>query len=230
MRHHVFEFPEDQAWFWVPAIDAIDFPWHKVVPGLVAQVGRDFIPVTLSDLSRYGARTHGDPHTHDPAPGDQPHPITYRNAVLGLYWLSVRIEVDAGLAQRNVVQAQEVFAAEVAHGVDYAMLTDPVRDAIAIALHPNGPDGHTWWEVKDYSGEYRKLLGETFMEVFTRAYTKHPITLQLDHPVTEEAVKVTIAFLTPERVPVPEPAPTPPAPKRKRRRWWQAAKWMRRHG
>lgn len=212
MRYHIFEYPDDQDPWLRPAIDMFAFPWEKMVPGLMRQVGRDYIPVQLSDLSRYSARGHGT-HTHVPGDRDVAHPIQHRSRVLGLYWLSVKVEVEQSLKGQPLLLA-EVLGAELGHGVDYAMLTEFDQISIAAALHPNGPDEHTWWEVKDYQEEYNRLLGETFMEVFCRAYAPDlPITMLLDHPVTAKAIQLTREILTPELVaPAPPITPVEPAP------------------
>lgn len=222
MDYKIFRYPDHQDPWLRPAIDLIDFPWDKLVPGLVRQVGRSYIPLQLSDLSRYAGigpgashdhhqavRAHGTDTHESPSLEDVAHPIEYRNRVLGLYWLSVRIEIEQTLTSQPMLLT-EVLGSEVAHAVDYAMLTTDDQKAIAAALHPEGPDSHTWWEVRDYAGEYPILLGETFMEVFCRAFAPSiPISMHLAHKVTPEAIAATIAILTPERTPAPPPSPSP---------------------
>jgi hypothetical protein len=215
VRHHIFEIPDDQASLLVPAIDAGSFPWAKLVPGIQAQVGRDYIPTRLSDLSRYGARAAGE-HSHDHAHDhDKVHILEARGRVLGLFWTDYRIEVDASLAilvdGRLPELLAEVLWSEAAHAIDQAMLTDAQRAEIVAALHPEGPDEHTWWERpgEDYGAAYNRLIGETMMQVVVEAYTPLKATINLHHEVTPHVIDVARRILTPESV---EPAAPTAAP------------------
>jgi hypothetical protein len=185
----------------VPAIDAGSFPWSKLVPGILRDVGRDHIPTQLSDLSRYGARAAGE-HSHDHSHDhDEVHVLEARGRVLGLFWTDYRIECDQSL--RGDLLA-EVLWSEAAHAIDQAMLTDPQRFEIIDALHPEGPDEHTWWEKLDYGGEYTTLIGESAMEIIVRAYTPLTATINLHHEVTPHVIEVARRILTP---PMVKPAP-----------------------
>lgn len=203
--HDIWEVPDDQAPVFEAALAVGSFPWHKLQPGILRDVGRDHIPAKLSDLSRWAGAGHQ--HSHGP---DEPHVLEThegsRHRVLGLFWLDYRIEIDQSLVSDPRLLA-EVLWSEGAHAIDYALLTDPQRAEIAAALHPNGPDEHTWWEVHDYSGEYNRLMGESFMQIVYEAYTRHRATIQLHHEATLDAIEVTRRILTPELV-----APTGPAP------------------
>jgi hypothetical protein len=213
VRHHIFEIPDDQADALVPAIDAGSFPWSKLVPGLLRDVNRDYIPVRLSDLSRYGARAAGEhQHDHDHS---EVHVLgtlltavettsnEVRLRVLGLFWTDYRIEVEASLIDEPALLA-EVFWSEGAHAIDQAMLTDAHRAEIVAALHPEGPDDHpSWWERSDYSAEYGTLPGESFMQIIVEAYTPLTATINLHHEVTPHVIDVARRILTPELV---EPA------------------------
>jgi hypothetical protein len=208
MRHHIFDLPDHQADVLVPAIDAGSFPWSKLVPGILRDVGRDHIPTQLSDLSRYGARAaraaeeHSHDHSHD---HDEVHVLEARGRVLGLFWTDYRIECDVSLRDDPTLLA-EVLWSEVAHAIDQAMLSDAQRFEIINALHPEGPDEHTWWEKLDYGGEYTTLIGESAMEIIVRAYTPLKATINLHHEVTPHVIDVARRILTPELVEPAAPA------------------------
>jgi hypothetical protein len=157
MRHHIFDLPDHQADVLVPAIDAGSFPWSKLVPGILRDVGRDHIPTRLSDLSRYGARAageHSHAHAHD---HDKVHILEARGRVLGLFWTDYRIECDQSL--RGDLLA-EVLWSEAAHAIDQAMLTPADRRAIWDALHvgqshdPHHDATHGWFDTpfSEWSG------------------------------------------------------------------------------
>jgi hypothetical protein len=202
MRHHIFDLPDHQADVLVPAIDAGSFPWSKLAPVILRDVGRDHIPTQLSDLSRYGARAAGE-HSHN---HDEVHVLEARGRVLGLFWTDYRIECDQSL--RGDLAA-EVLWSEAAHAIDQAMLTEEQRFEIIDALHPEGPDEHTWWEKLDYGGEYTTLLGEAWMEVVVEAYTPLKATINLHHEVTPHVIDVARRILTPELVEPAAPAVAP---------------------
>jgi hypothetical protein len=203
MRHHIFDLPDHQADVLVPAIDAGSFPWSKLIHGIGRDVGRDYIPTRLSDLSRYGARAAAGEHDlHD---HDKVHILEARGRVLGLFWTDYRIECDQSL--RGDLLA-EVLWSEAAHAIDQAMLTDAQRGEIVAALHPEGPDEHPpWWEKSDYSAEYGTLPGETFMEIVVEGYTPLTATINLHHEVTPHVIDVARRILTPELVKAPGPPP-----------------------
>jgi hypothetical protein len=205
VRHHIFEVPDDQADVLVPAIDAGTFPWQKLIHGIGRDVGRDYIPTRLSDLSRLGARAAAGEHDlHD---HDEVHVLEVRQRVLGLFWTDYRIEVAHDL--RGDLLA-EVLWSEAAHAIDQAMLTDPQRAEIVAALHPEGPDEHPpWWERSDYSKEYGVLPGETFMEIVVEAYTPLTATINLHHEVTPHVIAVARRILTPESVEPVAPTAAP---------------------
>jgi hypothetical protein len=208
MRHHIFDLPDHQADVLVSAIDAGSFPWSKLVPGILRDVGRDHIPTQLSDLSRYGARAAGE-HSHDHSHDhDEVHVLEARGRVLGLFWTDYRIEIDYFVVDEPDLAA-EVLWSEAAHAIDQAMLTDPQRFEIIDALHPEGPDEHTWWEKLDYGGEYSTLLGEAWMEVVVEAYTPLTATINLHHEITPHVLDVARRILTPELVQAPAPAVAP---------------------
>ncbi len=211
MRHRIFEIegsPAEVAQL-VKAIDFGDFPWERIASKLPAKFGRGYIPIKLSDLSRYASRVRvyrDDPFPHDHrvantdghAHGDAEfHILEARHRVLGLYWLDGRVEVERSLDRPLRI---EVTWAEGAHLVDDAWMTDDQRDEIGHYFHPDGADDHPWWEKESYSKEYNFLLGEAFMAAFVQAYTTLTPTLQLHHVATDELGMQVRRLLTPELV------------------------------
>lgn len=178
------------------------FPWDRLVPGLVQQVGRDYVPVKFSDLSRFTQGRifgDGDDHAHDHH-ADGYHTLEVRRRVLGLFWLDHRIEVDVSLRDEPELLAEVVWS-EVAHCIDYALLTDEQRVAIAAAFHVHsGADHHLWWEKADYSAEYRDLIGEAFMAAICQAYTDIEPTIILSHHATEAVGLAVKRIITPDLV------------------------------
>lgn len=202
MRHRIFEFPDDQAHVLVPAIDVGIFPWERLVPGIQAQVGRDYIPTKLSDLSRYGVRAAGNGHSHGHSHDEGMHVLEVRHRVLGLFWTNYQVEVEQSLVNDPTLLA-EVFWSEGAHAIDQAMLSDAQRAEIYNAFHPGGADQHPpWWEYSDYSAEYGQLVGESFMEAIVEAYTPLTATINLHHEVTPHVIDTVRRILTPEPEPV----------------------------
>jgi hypothetical protein len=216
VRHYIFEIPDDQADVLVPAIDAGSFPWHELIHGIGRDVGRDYIPTRLSDLSRWGgSKATGDSftlagpnesplvgsghsHDHGHSSWEGVHVLEARGRVLGLFWTDYRIECDQSL--RGTLLA-EVLWSEAAHAIDQAMLTDDHRTEIVAALHPEGPDDHpSWWERSDYSAEYGTLPGESFMQIIVEAYTPLTATINLHHEVTPHVIDVARRILTPDLV------------------------------
>lgn len=98
-----------------------------------------------------------------------------RNYIFGvMHPASGRMYIDNWLVNRPDL-AMATVSAEIAHDVDYFLpLNDSQREEIMKLLHPNGEDHHTWWERVDYGAEYYSLVGETFMILFTDAYSDIP--------------------------------------------------------
>ncbi len=203
----------DQINLVADALGRGDFPWERLVPGIQAQVGRDYIPLSLSDLSRFAARAvgggHGtQDHQHDHGEGE-PHVLETRNRVLGLFWTNYKIELEVTLEREPELLA-EVLWAEGAHAIDQALLDDQQRAEVERAFHGGVEDEHTWWERSDYGAEYNHLIGEAFMAGIIQAYTDIAPTLQLHHVATEDVGQLVRAIVTPDLVapPTPEPVPT----------------------
>jgi len=196
-----------------PAVEAIinecTFPWKRLEP-LVTQVrGEPFIPVISSDLSRF--RGAADHHVHES--GRLGHIIEVREQVLGLFWSDGKIEIEQSIRDETLVK--EVFLAEAAHSVDYFLpLTDAKKKSIALLLHGGIIDSHTWWEIRDYGEEYYRLMGESFMALFTLAYSNiEPWQEAFEHKATKTMVPEVYAILGiwPATEPT-DPVPLPPVP------------------
>lgn len=114
--------------------------------------------------------------------GDSPEPLKgrideQRNYILGVFYPgSARIYIDNLLVKYPEI-AKATISAEIAHAVDeFLPLKESQRDALMIALHGGieHADTHSWWEKVDYGAEYYSLVGETFMILFTKAYSDIP--------------------------------------------------------
>lgn len=190
------------------AIGRTQFQWHWLFRGLLADTGRDAIPVEWEDLGRYNetfteALEQGKhAHVHEHKTGDKGDPVMRdvqgRMAVLGLAWYSGKITLDNSLSWQPDLAA-EVFLSEVAHMVDFFYMSDLQRVAVYNAFHPIDQDlgldiviedgvdyghGHGWFDV----GGYYSFVGEAFMGGFVKAFSDVPVTINFDHPPTVEAV------------------------------------------
>lgn len=149
------------------------YPFDAVAPDVV-------IPVEVADLSRYlkeaAASIRGaiGTHSHDTEPhvepddlpgfghahvytedGEEGHGIIVRQQVYGLYFLPTarypagRISVERSL---NAELQAEVLLCEIAHGIDYVVMTVEQRRAIAAAYaaaegpHPDHDTRHGWFD------------------------------------------------------------------------------------
>lgn len=157
------------------ALRATEFPTTRIY----RRTGR-YVPVTVSDLSRYAedvANATGHAHVHE---GDEKGHILGepggRRAALGLYWLPTSAHpagrVEVGLAaMANPDLAREVFLAEAAHAVDYGALTSSQRERIEALFDYSGagtaPAG--WFEEEGEQG-YWRWRGERWMGLFMAAF------------------------------------------------------------
>ena len=118
---------------------------------------------------------HHDDHVHEDTYEPLYGYIEGRRYILGVFYpYSGRIYIDTRLESKPEI-AQSVGSAELGHAVDeFLPLTDYQREQIMRACHGGHLDHHTWWEKIDYSTEYFSLIGETFMILFTKAYTDIP--------------------------------------------------------
>lgn len=150
------------------ALDRIRFPWDR----LTRTIPRPLIG--WDDLSRFAQaapRAHGE-HSHEPTGDPVPIFIEGREAAAGVFYPGTgRIYLDHSM-EADPLGAQSVVSAELAHLVDeFLPLSDAQRSSLIALVHPEGADGHTWWEKVSYGAEYWTLVGETFMLMFTAAYT-----------------------------------------------------------
>lgn len=196
------------------ALNRCDFPFERLAPKLVADVGRDYIPVEWADLSQYAASASESKHIE--IDGGTAHVLEYRQQTLGLAWYSGKISIEKSL-ESDPELAGEVFIAEGAHMVDFFYMTDAHREAIFNAYHGGSATehGHGWFDVADY----RAWVGESFMGGFAQAYTDFPVTIPFTHDSPEAVGPVIRKILTPDLVedetpvePTPEPTPEPDVP------------------
>lgn len=179
------------------ALDLCDFPFEQLRPSLERE-GKQAIDVDWEDLSRYN---HGAAaHEHAEGAHTVVREVDGRARVLGLFYLPpyTRVVLDASLVG-NPPLAREVFLAEAAHAVDYHFMAERgLRRDVWNALHGDHEDtavdvpeagdvshGHSWF---DGPGGYSTWAGEAFMMAFTKAWAPSvPVTIQLAHPVSDEA-------------------------------------------
>jgi hypothetical protein len=184
------------------ALDAIKFPFERItfprgraIIGWAnlngqtlatehAQLDEGISPQNLTSERMHSSANRDARHHEDgehPAKDTDTEPlegeVDGRKYVLGVFYPSTgNIYVDNALINYPNL-AKTTISAEVAHGVDeFLPLTDEQRQQImAIAHHGDTTEhGHTWWEKVDYGSEYYTLLGETFMILFTYAYSDLP--------------------------------------------------------
>lgn len=198
------------------ALDATDFNFKALIPGLEAQVRRNYIPVLFSDLSRYreteeGAEVvhgeHGEAgHSHDPVDGVHTisREIEGRRQVLGLAWYAGKVEVEITL-QSNPALAMEVFLAEGAHMVDFFFMRPEHREAIFAAYHADDatPHDHGWFE-ETGNNDYWSWVGESFMYGFIAAFSTVPYSGDaFAHKTTPEIGAKIREILSPSDSPRP---------------------------
>ena len=90
------------------------------------------------------------------------HTVDGNEDIRGLAWDDGRLQVDADLSQS---QAVLTFMLEMAHMVDYFLLTPTQRREIRDAY------GAKDWFEENGETDYRRWAGEAFMEGFVRAFT-----------------------------------------------------------
>lgn len=165
------------------APDYIAFPWERL-----GALRNKPVPISWDDLNdgtmgvraRAGGPIPVHPRMHED--DDEGHAIsrpgttlgepTQRLMIAGVFWTDGRIKIDIRMENRPSA-AREVMSAELAHAVDYGLpLTDSQKNALVNLLHSGGTDQHTWWEKQDYGTEYYTLVGESFMAMFTHAFSK----------------------------------------------------------
>lgn len=195
------------------ALDKVMFPWDKLsLPG-VPEIGwRDLNTMAASIVNNPLPRQH----EHD---GDEPEPLAGklngRKYILGVFYpLSARIYVDNALVDYPEL-AQSTVSAEIAHSVDeFLPLTDDQRTAIMRLMHSGSEDDHTWWEKVDYGAEYYSLIGESFMQAFTIAYSDMPFGNASDfvHSLRYDQIPELRKIVGIERTDATPPTETPAMP------------------
>lgn len=205
------------------ALNRIHFPWKLLqLPGVPELGWRDLNrraanPVVQQLRKQQINGRHHEGETHalpEPLYGH----IDGRRWVMGVFYPgSGRIYIDIRLEQYPEI-AHSVVSAEIAHAVDeFLPLTDQQRTEIMKALHGGHMDHHTWWEKVNYSTEYFSLIGETFMILFTKAYSDIPFGdvssfVHTGHNMTAEQIRKIIGIeRTDAKQPEPEVAPAPPS-------------------
>ncbi len=183
----------------------IAFPWDKGI-----RVLNTPIPISWDDLNdgtlavaverAFGGHDHpgeDDPmkipgHIHiEDEDGNEGHAVLRyidgRWGIAGVFWTDGRIKIDISL-EAYPQDAREVLSAEIAHAVDFGMpFTDSQKQQIMNLMHGGGADGHTWWEIQSYGGEYYTLGGEANMAKFTHAYSKmEPYQAPFTHKSTHD--------------------------------------------
>jgi hypothetical protein len=160
------------------AFERIKFPFERLtLPGSPELGWRDLNGSDDWWLAK-GRKHEGQQHA--PAREDRPEPlngeIDGRKWIMGVFFpVSARVYLDLALEDYPDT-AKAVVSAEIAHAVDeFLPLTDAQRAEFIRLVHPEGSDHiDTWWEKADYGAEYYNLIGETFMILFTKAYSDIP--------------------------------------------------------
>lgn len=206
------------------AFARIHFPFGRLkLPGTPELGWRDLNTNYYAALLQR-PRHHGGAHDNlPPEAKDIPEPIFHgennRRWVMGVFYpYSARIYIDVRCEQRPEL-AWAVISAEIAHAVDeFLPLTDQQRHQFMLELHEGHVDEHTWWERYDYGREYFELVGETFMILFTKAYSDIPFGsadsfVHTGHNMSASRIREIIGIpRTDVPAPSPEPAPAPPSP------------------
>lgn len=182
------------------ALDAIKFPWEKLkLPNRYTEIGwRDLNTGLFGHTAKLHQGEHPDAEKKETEPlyGQ----VEGRKYILGVFYpMTGRIYVDNQLVDYPEI-AQSTVSAEIAHSVDeFLPLTVQQRNQIMELLHPEGPDDHTWWEKSNYGEEYFSLVGESFMILFTYAYSDLPFGNANDfehagHPSMGPAIRKIIGI------------------------------------
>lgn len=177
--------PQPQRDVLQAALNEVTYPLGRILQNTGHKV-----PVTVADLSRYAAQLGKSAHAHVHRDVDGEEQTGHllgspvgnsaaggkaRAAALGLYWLPTRgqpagsIQVDAGALEENPDLAREVMVAELAHAVDYGVMSDTQRETIRKAYEDQPGEKADWFE-EHGEQNYWAWAGESFMEGFTRAY------------------------------------------------------------
>lgn len=202
------------------ALDKIMFPWERIhLPSEPVEIGWTDLNNGMFRIAQHG---EGVPHAHagEKHPeGEGPEPLLGRFEgrlyILGVFYPgSGRIYVDSALVGYPEL-AQSTVSAEIAHSVDeFLPLTDEQRAQIMALFHDGGHDAHTWWERYNYSTEYYSLIGESFMQAFTIAYSDMPFgnASDFEHALRYDQIPALRQIIGIERTDA-EPIPITPTPR-----------------
>lgn len=201
---------EQQQAIVADALNRIKFPWQV----LKAPTGSFIIGWT--DLNNGSFSIYSKHHSgHKPGePFAVEKKINGRNYILGVFYPSTGDSwIDYALVDYPEL-AKTTVSAELAHLVDFFLpLTDEQKRELVALMHGDEPHSHDpaeWWEVHDYGKEYNNLPGESFMQLFTLAYSDLAFDAsQFSHSITKEEAPKVRGILGIERtdfVPAPEPA------------------------
>lgn len=137
----------------------------------VAKIDYDAVEESVKEVVRHhddDGDGEIDPDKHEPLMGR----LEGREYILGVFYpYNGSIFLDNALVDYPHY-AKTTVSAEIAHSVDeFIPLTDVQRDEIMKLVNGGDSTGLTWWEKVDYNAEYYSLVGETFMILFTYAYS-----------------------------------------------------------
>lgn len=179
--------PQPQRDVLQAALNEVTYPLGRILQNTGHKV-----PVTVADLSRYAAQLGKSAHAHVHRDVDGEEQTGHllgspvgnsaaggkaRAAALGLYWLPTRgqpagsIQVDAGALEENPDLAREVMVAELAHAVDYGVMSDAQREKITALFDYTGTGAPAkgWFEEQGEQ-DYWRWRGERWMGLFCAAF------------------------------------------------------------
>jgi hypothetical protein len=148
-----------------------------------------------------------DPTRFEPLMGR----LNGREYILGVFYpYSGDIYID-NLLVNYPSYAQTTVSAEVAHGVDeFLPMNSTHREQIMMLVNGGTVGDLTWWEKVDYGSEYYNLVGETFMILFTYAYSDlgfegaEDFTYHGDNTMGDEIRAILGINRTDEHIPAPD--------------------------
>lgn len=187
------------------ALDKIYFPWERLhFPSEPVEIGWKDLNTTQSrEAHGLSAKLHQSGTIGI---------IDGRKYVLGvMYTHTGSIYIDNYLVNYPEI-AQSTVSAEIAHDVDYFLpLTEAQRTQLMTLMHggSTADHGHSWWEKFDYGAEYYTLVGESFMQAFTLAYSDMPFGNASDftHSITPEQAPEVRRIIGIERTDYTAPKP-----------------------
>lgn len=110
------------------------------------------------------------------------------------------VQINTSLS--DLVAAQTFVMEGFAHMSDFFYLNAAQRQAIFNLWHPNGPDGHSWFEPSTYWNQ----VGEALMDLFVWAFTPWRTQNSFVHKPTEEIAAKLPAIYNVQQPPKPPPS------------------------